>query len=121
MKKKRTARSTLRLRFFIICLTELVVVEILAEAIAWVIQRWLGVTPDVPIFVWAIVLSVIIGTAMTNFLTRAFIDPIMKLREAMLEVAGGNFHVTAVCTSRLREVREIYDSFNQESKSAAAR
>ena len=88
MKKKRTARSTLRLRFFIICLTELVVVEILAEAIAWVIQRWLGVTPDVPIFVWAIVLSVIIGTAMTNFLTRAFIDPIMKLREAMLEVAG---------------------------------
>lgn len=113
MKKKRTARSTLRLRFFIICLTELVVVEILAEAIAWVIQRWLGVTPDVPIFVWAIVLSVIIGTAMTNFLTRAFIDPIMKLREAMLEVAGGNFHVTAVCTSRLREVREIYDSFNR--------
>lgn len=87
--------------------------EILAEAIAWVIQRWLGVTPDVPIFVWAIVLSVIIGTAMTNFLTRAFIDPIMKLREAMLEVAGGNFHVTAVCTSRLREVREIYDSFNR--------
>lgn len=113
MKKKRTARSTLRLRFFIICLTELVVVEILAEAIAWVIQRWLGVTPDVPIFVWAIVLSVIIGTAMTNFLTHAFIDPIMKLREAMLEVAGGNFHVTAVCTSRLREVREIYDSFNR--------
>ena len=77
------------------------------------IQRWLGVTPDVPIFVWAIVLSVIIGTAMTNFLTRAFIDPIMKLREEMLEVAGGNFHVTAVCTSRLREVREIYDSFNR--------
>ena len=37
----------------------------------------------------------------------------MKLREAMLEVAGGNFHVTAVCTSRLRQVREIYDSFNR--------
>lgn len=106
-------RSTLRLRFFAICLSELVIVAILAEGIAWALRRWLGVTPDIPILVWAIALSVIIGTAMTNFLTRAFIDPIMKLRKAMLEVAGGNFHVTAECTSRLREVRDIYDSFNQ--------
>lgn len=111
--QKRKMRSTLRLRFFVICLSELVAVAILAEVIAWVLQRWLGLTPDVPIFVWAVALSVVIGTAMTNFLTRAFIDPIMKLRKAMLEVAGGNFHVTAECTSRLREVRDIYDSFNQ--------
>ena len=76
-------------------------------------QRWLGITVAVPIFLWAILLCVLIGGVITNYITRTFIDPITKLGEAMKAVAGGDFQVNAVCSSKLRDVRDIYDSFNR--------
>ena len=111
--ENRTAKSTLRLNFIFICMTQLVLVTVLAEAAAWAAKRWLGITPDIPIFVWAILFSVTIGAAMTNYMTRAIIDPIAKLRDAMMEVADGNFQTSVQCESRIRDVRDIYDSFNR--------
>lgn len=79
-------------------------------------QRWLGITVAVPIFLWAILLSVLIGGVITNYITRTFIDPITKLGQAMKAVAGGDFQVNAVCSSKLKDVRDIYDSFNRMVK-----
>lgn len=79
-------------------------------------QRWLGITVAVPIFLWAILLSVLIGGVITNYITRTFIDPITKLGQAMKAVAGGDFQVNAVCSSKLKDVQDIYDSFNRMVK-----
>ena len=91
-------------------------VVLLSELAGWLMQRWLGITVAVPIFLWAILLSVLIGGVITNYITRTFIDPITKLGQAMKAVAGGDFQVNAVCSSKLKDVRDIYDSFNRMVK-----
>ena len=112
MKKKRNGRSSLRLRFILICMSQLVLVAALSELAGWVFRHWFGVTPELPIFVWAMVFSGTIGVAVTNHMTKMLIDPIAKLRSAMREVADGDFKVEAKCESRIQDVQDIYDSFN---------
>lgn len=112
MKKKRNGRSSLRLRFILICMSQLVLVAALSELAGWAFRHWFGVTPELPIFVWAMVFSGTIGVAVTNHMTKMLIDPIAKLRSAMREVADGDFKVEARCESRIQDVQDIYDSFN---------
>lgn len=112
MKKKRNGRSSLRLRFILICMSQLVLVAALSELAGWAFRHWFGVTPELPIFVWALVFSGTIGVAVTNHMTKMLIDPIAKLRSAMREVADGDFKVEAKCESRIQDVQDIYDSFN---------
>ena len=120
MKKELTPRVTLRVKFFLICMAEFVVVVLLSELAGWLLRRWLGVTVSIPIFVWAILFSVVVGGAITKFISRSFIDPITQLGKAMKEVSDGNFQVTAQCRSRLKEVNDIYDSFNLMVKELGA-
>lgn len=112
MKKKRNGRSSLRLRFILICMSQLVLVAALSELAGWAFRHWFGVTPELPIFVWAMVFSGTIGVAVTNHMTKMLIDPIAKLRSAMREVADGDFKVEVKCESRIQDVQDIYDSFN---------
>lgn len=112
MKKKRNGRSSLRLRFILICMSQLVLVAALSELAGWAFRHWFGVTPELPIFVWAMVFSGTIGVAVTNHMTKTLIDPIAKLRSAMREVADGDFKVEAKCESCIQDVQDIYDSFN---------
>lgn len=93
-------------------MSQLVLVAALAELAGWVFRHWFGVTPELPIFVWALVFSGTIGVAVTNHMTKMLIDPIAKLRSAMREVADGDFKVEAKCESRIQDVQDIYDSFN---------
>lgn len=116
MKRELTPKVTLRFKFFFICMAEFITVVLLSELAGWLMQRWLGITVAVPIFLWAILLSVLIGGVITNYITRTFIDPITKLGQAMKAVAGGDFQVNAVCSSKLKDVRDIYDSFNRMVK-----
>lgn len=120
MKKELTPKVTLRVKFFLICMAEFVVVVLLSELAGWLLRRWLGVTVSIPIFVWAILFSIVLGGAITKFITSAFIDPITQLGRAMKEVSDGNFQVTAQCQSRLKDVNDIYDSFNLMVKELAA-
>ena len=112
MKKELTPKVTLRVKFFLICMAEFVVVVLLSELAGWAFRHWFGVTPELPIFVWAMVFSGTIGVAVTNHMTKMLIDPIAKLRSAMREVADGDFKVEAKCESRIQDVQDIYDSFN---------
>lgn len=112
MKKKRNGRSSLRLRFILICMSQLVLVAALSELAGWAFRHWFGVTPELLIFVWAMVFSGTIGVAVTNHMTKMLIDPIAKLRSAMREVADGDFKVEVKCESRIQDVQDIYDSFN---------
>ena len=116
MKKEIAPKVTLRVKFFLICMAEFIAVVLLSELAGWLLKRWLGVTMDIPIFVWAILFSVVVGGAVTNYITHSFIDHITCLGKAMKEVAGGNFHVAMQSDSKLKEVRDIYESFNRMVK-----
>ena len=91
MKKKFTSMPTLRVWFTLICMVEYIVVALLAELTAWLIKKWLGITVAAPLFVWAVLFSVIFGFVITNFTLKVFFDPVAKLEKAMRTVAGGNF------------------------------
>ena len=93
-------------------MSQLVLVAALSELAGWAFRHWFGVTPELPIFVLAMVFSGTIGVAVTNHMTKMLIDPIAKLRSAMREVADGDFKVEAKCESRIQDVQDIYDSFN---------
>ena len=93
-------------------MSQLVLVAALSELAGWAFRHWFGVTPELPIFVWAMVFSGTIGVAVTNHMTKMLIDPIAKLRSAMRDVADGDFKVEAKCESCIQDVQDIYDSFN---------
>lgn len=111
-KKKIPPRLDLQFQFFLVCITEFVVVALLAYALSLVIEKLLGVTFNIPIFVWAIAFSIVIGGGISIYLTKKFFDPIARLKQAMREVAGGNFKVTVRTDSKLEDIRSIYADFN---------
>lgn len=119
MKNDIAPKVSLRVKFFLICMMEFIAVVLLSELAGWLLRRWLGVTLDIPIFVWAILFSVVVGGVITNYITHSFIDPITQLGAAMKEVADGNFQITAQC-SKLKEVNDIYASFNLMVQELAA-
>ena len=120
MKRELTPKVTLRVKFFFIGMAEFVAVVLLSELAGWMLRRCLGITVAVPIFVWAILFSVLVGGVITNYITRTFIDPITQLGQAMKEVAGGNFQVNAQCASKLKDVQDIYANFNRMVKELGA-
>lgn len=112
MKQRLHAKMNLQFRFFILCLLEFVAVAILAEIGGWMLRRWLGVTPEIPAFVWAILFSVVLGSAIARYASHTFFAPITRLCRAMKEVAGGDFHIEMQTDSKIDELRELYDNFN---------
>lgn len=113
MKQRLHAKMNLQFRFFILCLLEFVAVAILAEIGGWMLRRWLGVTPEIPAFVWAILFSVVLGSAIARYASHTFFAPITRLCRAMKEVAGGDFHIEMQTDSKIDELRELYDNFNR--------
>ena len=120
MKNDIAPKVSLRVKFFLICMAEFIAVVLLSELAGWLLWRWLGVTLDIPIFVWAILFSVVVGGVITNYITHSFIDPITRLGAAMKEVADGNFQITAQCSSKLKDVNDIYANFNLMVQELAA-
>lgn len=113
MKQRLHAKMNLQFRFFILCLLEFVAVAVLAEIGGWMLRRWLGVTPEIPAFVWAILFSVVLGSAIARYASHTFFAPITRLCRAIKEVAGGDFHVEMQTDSKIDELRELYDNFNR--------
>lgn len=56
--------------------------------------------------------GILSGAAIAVGLSKIFVSPMMKLGDAMRKVAGGDFSVRLDCSSRMRDVREVYGSFN---------
>lgn len=111
-RKKFEPRLDLQVRFFLVCLLEFVVVALLAYLFSLMIEKLLGVTVNVPIFVWAIAISIVIGGGISIWITKTFFAPVARLKTAMREVAGGNFKVKVETDSKLRDIQSIYADFN---------
>lgn len=63
-------------------------------------------------FLYTALLSVILCTLMARFAGRAFFAPIEKLTNAMEQVAKGSYDIRLKQTGRIREVRQMTESFN---------
>ena len=84
----------------------------LAMFIVWLLNRRFGVWLGMPYTIRVLLISILSGAAIAVGLSKIFVSPRMKLGDAMRKVAGGDFTVRLDCTSRIRDVREVYGSFN---------
>ena len=84
----------------------------LAMFIVWLLNRRFGVWLGIPYTIRVLLISILSGAAIAVGLSKIFVSPMMKLGDAMRKVEGGDFTVRLDCTSRIRDVREVYGSFN---------
>ena len=84
----------------------------LAMFIVWLLNRRFGVWLGMPYTIRVLLICILSGAAIAVGLSKRFVSPMMKLGDAMRKVADGDFSVRLDCTSRIRDVREVYDSFN---------
>lgn len=66
----------------------------------------------IPILLELIVLSIVLGSLVTGFMSKWFFDPIKTLGKAMEKVADGDFSVRLETKSSSKEIQEIYSGFN---------
>jgi len=84
----------------------------LALAVVWLLNRRFGVWLGIPYMLRVLLITILSGAAIAVGLSKIFVSPMMKLGDAMRKVAGGDFTVRLDCTSKIRDVREVYGSFN---------
>ena len=84
----------------------------LTLAVVWLLNRRFGVWLGIPYTIRVLLISILSGAAIAVGLSKIFVSPMMKLGDAMRKVAGGDFSVRLDCTSKIRDVREVYGSFN---------
>ena len=109
MKKRRNKFFDIRVQCFFICMAGFIGVALLAALAAWGLEH-LGV--NVPMFVWLLIFTLLLGSATAAGFSIAFFAPISRLSRAMKEVAGGNFRVHVETKSVFRDIRDSFDSFN---------
>ena len=59
-----------------------------------------------------LVISLVVGSICTSYVSKYFFDPIKNLRQAMAKVADGDFSVRLETRSTSNEIREVYSGFN---------
>lgn len=95
MKKRRNKFFDIRVQFFFICMAGFIGVALLAALAAWGLEH-LGV--NVPMFVWLLIFTLLLGSATAAGFSIAFFAPISRLSRAMKEVAAA----TSACMWRRR-------------------
>lgn len=91
MKEKRRTHLSLRIRFTLLVIIEMVVIALISEIVTSLLGKYFDISIQIPGAVWAVLISVVLGSAVTTFLGKKIFDPIQKLGEAMSRVADGNF------------------------------
>lgn len=111
-RNKKPVRISIRLLFTILVMIELLVVVILSWLISEVVHHLFKITLNVPSVLWLLVISLVVGGAITSFLGQQFFAPMTKLGKAMSQVAKGDFSVRLETRHPLKEFRDIYANFN---------
>lgn len=111
-KKKRKKGSSMRLFFTLLVIGDLLVVVFVGYGVMAFLQKDFSFQGSLPKIFWLLLVSITLGSAIAAFLGKFFFDPISKLRDAMGEVAEGNFDVRLNAGKSFREVQKIYTDFN---------
>ena len=76
---------------------------------------------NMPLWFLFIIVSIVVGGVMTSIISRAFFNPIKKLRQAMDEVSNGDFSIQLdPDKSSSNEIKELYAGFNLMTHELAA-
>lgn len=102
-------RVSIRLFFTLLIIAEI----ILGVAIALlIISELLPASIRVHPAILLLAFSAIVGIISASYINNKIFSPVLKISRAMSKVSGGDFTVKLETESRIREIQDIYESFN---------
>ena len=110
--KKRFPKISMRLFFILFVTVELLLINAGAALLISLVGEKIPWIRNVPDFLWLLIVSTVLGSALTTLLVKFLFDPILKLGAAMERVAKGEYKVRLDTRHAFREVRKIYEDFN---------
>lgn len=116
MKREPKPRRTMRLIFILFIIIELLIIDLIATAFVVLAADYVPIVQQIPEFVWLILLSIVLGSALSAFLAKFFFDPVSKLCEALCRVSQGDFSVQLNTKHIFPEIRQINQDFNAMTK-----
>ena len=118
MKKKLRPKLGSHFYYVLIALLEIVIAAGVAVFLGWLLEDVLEL--HLPPWLWVVVFSLVLGCVLGFLLSHQFFTPIVQLSRAMRQVGSGDFSVQQETSSRIREVRDIYDNFNLMTRELGA-
>ncbi len=116
MKRQKKPKISMRLFLTLFIIVELLLIDLAASGVISLVQNFLPFLTQIPQMVWLIILSAVLGSAITTFLVKFFFDPVLKLGAALRKVAEGDFDVTLDTHHVFPEIRQINQDFNVMAK-----
>ncbi|MBO5401978.1 MAG: HAMP domain-containing histidine kinase [Clostridia bacterium] len=106
-------RSYFGLQFYLslVVIIEIITTVALAVLVSFLLENY-HINLDISPLLWVLVLSGGIGSVCAFLLNRWLLSQIPELSKNMREVASGNLKKKVTTTSRIREIQEMYESFN---------
>ena len=115
-KKKYGFARPVRLFFTIFIILELLIINAAATLIIGTLAHYFPFLNRLSSAVWLVIVSSILGSAITTLMVKFFFDPLLQLGQALQQVADGDFDVTLKTNHMFREIRQISESFNRMAK-----
>ena len=112
VRKQRKNPFSLRLRLMLLVSAELLICVLIALGLYVLLEDVIPLHPTALLLLSLVLISLIIGLVITNFLSKIIFAPIRKLGKAMEKVADGDFTVRAPEQSSSLELMELYSGFN---------
>lgn len=112
MKRKFIPKLSMKLFFTLFIIVELFIINGVAALLIGYLDNYFPFIKQIPGFVWLLIFSAVLGCAITALLVKFFLDPVVKLREALRKVAQGDFDVTLDTRYIFPEIQQINQDFN---------
>ena len=112
MKKESRRWLTLRLYMTILVMVELGIIVAVTGLVTWLIGYFDIPYITLPPLAWFLIVSIVLGAALTSFISRWVLNPILRLSQAMGQVAKGDFHVRLNEEHLFGDIEDIYHNFN---------
>ena len=112
MKKESRRWLTLRLYMTILVMVELGIIVAVTGLVTWLIGYFDIPYIALPSLAWFLIVSIVLGAALTAFISRWVLNPILRLSQAMGQVAKGDFHVRLNEEHLFGDIEDIYHNFN---------
>lgn len=119
-RKKERAQPSLRLICAIVALLVILISSVFSPAMSYLLFRIVGHQVDVPVYLWWLILSGLLGTAAAFLLNHFFLRPVRDMDQAMKRVAQGDFSTRLPPDVKVREIRDLFRNFNRMNDELSA-
>ncbi len=112
LRSQKTRKPSLRVKLTLFVCFEIILCVLLALGFDALLGKTIFKDWEGTLYVELIVISGIVGSLITSYVSKYFFLPIKNLRNAMDKVAQGDFSVSIETKSNTPEIKEVYAGFN---------